>query len=172
MTPWLVAGALVLIAAVSTAIQFWAHLRSLNAHEQSSDPVVDVDRYRPMLRLLSCDASEHETDPALSRKMRKERSEQLRGYLRDLTGDYAKLLGALRLVMVQSADDRPDLAKTLARNRLMFAVAMCRIDLSLRLYDLGMGRNDLLRRDVLGLVDTLNVLRGQFQYVESAVWGA
>ena len=68
--------------------------------------------------------------------------------------------------------NRPDLAKALVRNRVLFAVVLCRINFRLRLYTLGIGRIEVLKPDVLGLVDALNVLRSQATLLaESAVWG-
>jgi hypothetical protein len=60
----------------------------------------------------------------------------------------------------------------LVRNQVLFAVALCRIDFRLRLYALGIGEAEGVKPDVLGLVDAFNVLRGQFSFMESAVWGA
>jgi hypothetical protein len=55
----------------------------------------------------------------------------------------------------------------------LFAIALCRIDFSLRLYSMGLGNAETLRAKTAGLVDAVNVLQGQFSFLaESAVWGA
>ena len=167
---WLIACAFCLIIAGAAAVQFWVHIRTLDAHKQSGAPVVDPDRYRPMLRLLSLEDTEL-ADPALRRKFRTQRRDLFREYLRSLTNDYGKFLAEVRLTMTQSGIDRPDLAKALVRNRVLFAVALCRIDFRLWLYALGIGTAEGLKLDALGLVYSFNVLRGQFSFVESAVWG-
>jgi hypothetical protein len=173
LMPWLVAFALLLIVAATAAVQFWAHLRTLDAHKRSDGSVADADSYRPMLRLLSEDDGELPADPALRSTMQAERRVRVREYLRALTADYGSLLAGVRLVMAQSDVDRPDLAKALVRNRVSFAVALCRIDLRLRLQAVGIGRGEVLRLELLGLVDALDVLRRQFAFIaESAVWGA
>jgi hypothetical protein len=169
---WLIACAFCLIVAGAAAVQFWAHMRTLDAHKQSGAPVVDADRYRPMLRLLSLEDTELLAEPALRRKFRTQRSDLFREYLRSLTRDYGKLLAEVRLIMTQSGIDRPDLAKALVRNQVLFAITLCRIDFRLRLYALGIGKTAGVKLDVLGLVNALNVMRGQFSFVESAVWGA
>jgi hypothetical protein len=163
---------LLLIVAGIAAFQVWAHMRTLDVQDQSAAPLVDVDRYRPMLRLLSDEDAERIADPTLRRKLRAQRCNLFRGYLRHLTEDYGKLLAGVRLLMTQSGIDRPDLAKVLVRNRVLFAVALCQIEFRLRLYALGIGKADDVKRDVLGLVDALGILRGQFSFVESEVWGA
>jgi hypothetical protein len=169
---WLISCAFLLIAAGTAAVQFWTYMRTLDAQKQSAAPFVDADRYRPMLRLLSDNDADVIADPLLRRTLRAQRCDLFRKYLRYLTEDYGKLLAGLRLIMTESGTDRPDLAKALARNRVLFAIALCRVEFRLRLYALGIGEADAVRLDVLGLVDALNMLRGQFNFVESAVWGA
>jgi len=169
---WYLLCAFLLTVAGTAALQFRAHMRILNAHKHSAASAVDPNRYRPMLRLLSLEETELIADPGLRKKHRAQRCRIFRGYLRDLTEDYGKLLAGLRLIMTQSGSDRPDLARALARNKVIFTVALCRIDFRVRLYALGIGKAESVKLDVLGLVDALNILRGQLSFVESAVWGA
>ena len=77
-----------------------------------------------------------------------------RAYLRCLAKDYGRLLSGVRLVMVESGVDRPDLAKTLLRSRTLFAMTLCRIEVNLWLHALGIGKVD-----VSGLVDALDAMR-------------
>jgi hypothetical protein len=169
---WLISFAPLLIVAAVAAVQFRTRLRTLDSQKQPAAALVDVDRYRPMLRLLSDEDANLIADPALRRKLRATRCDLFREYLRHLTEDYGKLLAGLRLIMTESSIDRPDLAKALARNRVLFAVAVCRVEFHLRLYALGIGNADVLKLQVRGLVDALDIMRGQFSFVESAVWGA
>ena len=123
------------------AARFWTHMRTLNAdRKRSGAPDVDPDRYRPMSRLLSLEDTELISDPALRRKLRIQRRDIFRGYLLSLTRDYGKLLGEVRLIMAQSGIDRPDLAKALIRNQVLFSLARCRIEFRLGLYALGIGK--------------------------------
>ena len=152
----LLIASLVLIAAVSGAVLFLARMRLLDSVVQSSTRLPDADRYRPMLRLLSDgDLDFASSNPVLRGRIRAQRRQMFRGYLRCLTKDYARLLSGLRRMMVESGEDRPDLAKALAKNRLMFAVALCKIEIHLQLHALGIGKVD-----VSGLVDALSALRG------------
>ena len=132
-----------------------ARMRLLNSVAQSNRPLPDAERYRPMLRLLSADdLSFVARNPALRAKLAARRRELFRGYVRCLTKDYAQLLGSIRRLMVESGVDRPDLAKALAKNRFAFALALCRIELHLRLHAVG-----LSNVDVSGLVEALDGLR-------------
>ncbi len=147
---------LILIAAGSGVMLFWARMRLLDSVAQSNKGLPDTDRYRPMLRLLSdADLDFASASPVLRGKIRARRREMFRGYLRCLTKDYARLLSGLRRMMVESGADRPDLAKALAKNRFLFALALCRIELHLQLHVLGIGKVD-----VSGLVEALDALRG------------
>jgi hypothetical protein len=145
----------VLLAAGSGILMLAARMRLLDSVAQSNRPLPDAARYRPMLRLLS-DEDLHfaARNPALRAKLAARRRDLFRGYVRCLTKDYARLLASIRRLMVESGVDRPDLAKALAKNRFVFALALCRIELHLRLHALG-----LSNVDVSGLVEALDGLR-------------
>lgn len=164
---------LLLLGAASVLTnRLWAHTRTLSAQKNSEARLVDTDRYLPMLRLLSDADIGQPADPALRRKLRSQRCDLFREYLGYLTVDYGKLLAGVRILMTESSGDRPDLAKALARNRALFIIAVCRIEFRLELYALGIGSAERLKTDALSLVESLNILRGQISFVESAVWGA
>jgi len=147
-------------------------LEDLSLSVSSTYSSIDADRYRPMLRLLSDEDHDFVSDPALCKKLRIRRCDLFREFLGSLTEDYRVLLSGVRLLMAESGNDRPDLAKALVRNRVSFAVARCRIEVRLRLYALGIGQTDVLRLEIQGLASALDVLRRQFSFLaESAVWG-
>jgi hypothetical protein len=149
-------GLLVLIATGSAVSLFAARMRSLGATKEALRVLPDAERYRPMLRLLSdTDLDFVAANPTLRSKIRSRRRDIFRGYLRCLTRDYSRLLSGVRQMMAESGVDRPDLAKALAKNRTMFALALCRIELHLQLHALGIGKVD-----VSGLVGALDSLRG------------
>jgi hypothetical protein len=159
---------LVLIVAGSAVTMFAARMRMLSFHNQPKTTLPDADRYRPMLRLLSdADMDFAAKSPILRKKMRTRRREMFRGYLRCLTRDYVGLLSSLRRIMVESDVDRPDLAKALAKNRAMFALALCRIEIHLQLHALGIGKVD-----VSGLVGALDALRGAVSVMTPATGSA
>jgi hypothetical protein len=150
---------LALIVAASFAMQFVSRLRTLRGAEmdvKSSNVNANLaGRYRPMLRLLSDeDMAFAAIDPKVARSLKAERRRIFRGYLRCLTKDYGRLLAGIRMVMVQSHVDRPDLAYALGKNRMLFALAICRIEFHLSLHTLGLGKVD-----ISGVVEAFDRLR-------------
>jgi hypothetical protein len=153
-----------MLAAGCGILMLAARMRLLNSVAQSNCPLPDAERYRPMLRLLSADDLKFAAhNPALHSKLAARRRELFRGYIRCLTKDYARLLGSIRRLMVESGVDRPDLARALAKNRLAFALALCRIEVHLRLHALG-----LSNVDVSGLVEALDGLRATVNVMTTA----
>jgi hypothetical protein len=153
----LFAAALIVIALVALASQYFFRLRTLRAAEMRPLPRNIADRYRPMLRLLSEDDLRLVAGNAASLKMlRAERRKIFRGYLACLTKDYASLLAVVRMVMVQSNMDRPDLARALAKNRALFALAVCKVEFRLALHWAGIGNVE-----VSALVGAFDALREQ-----------
>ncbi len=164
----LIIALLVSIAMGSALLLFVARMRLLDAHVQAQQNLPDTNRYKPMLRLLAdSDLGFAAANPKLRGKIRSQRRECFRGYLRCLTKDYARLLSGVRGMMVESGVDRPDLAKALARNRALFAFALCRIELHLQLHALGIGKVD-----VSGLVEALDSLRGAVSVMTPATGAA
>lgn len=160
----IVVGSLFLVALLLLSWQFLSRMRILRVAEGSALAVVSPDRYRPMLRLLSDEDLEFVAgNSALSRTLRSRRRELFRSYLRCLTRDYAYLLESVRAVMVRSGVDRPDLAQALAKNRVLFVVAICKVEMRLTLHAVGVGKVD-----ISGLVDALEALRSQVSVLGSA----
>jgi hypothetical protein len=161
-------AALVLIAFGYVGLEFWLKMRSLRSSTAAGIagrlPVLGADRYRPMLRLLSNDDLAFvSADSKLKRTLRARRRDLFRGYLRCLTADYARLLAGVREVMVHSGADRPDLARALAKNRVFFAIAICKVEFRLALHATGVGNVD-----IPGLVDALEALRGQVNVLSTS----
>jgi hypothetical protein len=160
----LFAGGLLLIVLGLIALQFVLKVRSLRSAEAGRAASMAPDRYRPMLRLLSDDDFTFISDDSkLQRQLRTKRRALFRGYLSCLTRDYAHLLACVRQAMVQSGVDRPDLARALAKNRVLFAIAICKVELRLALHATGFGRVD-----ISGLVNALETLRSQVSVMPTA----
>ena len=165
---FLFAALLIFIVFGLVALHFFTHLRRLNALSQGTSGVPAAGRYTPMLRLLSNDdARLVSLNKHLARKFRQQRVAIFRDYLQCLTRDYARLLGGVRLAMVRSHVDRPDLAAALARNQVLFALAVCRIEYRLWLHTAGIGTVD-----VSGLVGAMDALCVQARIVSPATAGA
>ncbi len=157
-------GTLLLIAFGALGLQFFLKLRTLQSARTLATTVVAAERYRPMLRLLSDDDLAFVSgNGKLRQSLRTRRRELFRGYLRCLTRDYAGLLAGLRLAIVQSGADRPDLFRALAKNRMLFALAICKIEFLLAIHAAGVGKVE-----IAGLVEAIEVLRSQVQVLSNA----
>ncbi|HWF11142.1 MAG TPA: hypothetical protein VG297_21885 [Bryobacteraceae bacterium] len=154
---------LFLIAFGAIGLQFLVKMRSLHAKAPTSTALLAADRYRPMLRLLSDNDLAFVANSKLRRSLKSRRRLLFRGYLRCLTKDYATLLSGVRDAMVRSGMDRPDLARALARNRTLFALAICKVEFRLMLHATGAGTVD-----ISSLVDALEALRGQVRVMTAA----
>jgi hypothetical protein len=126
-------------------------------------------RYRPMYRLLDesdCGfvASGFPGSRNL-RRFRSERRELFRVYLRNLGADHARIVGAIRDLLVQSQMDRPDLAKALYQCQLMFALAMLSVEFKLRLHALGIGSVDV--RSLVAAVEGLQLQLQDMVFVQA-----
>jgi len=91
-------------------------------------------RYRPMERLFSEEdfrflRTQAGFEPGLERRLRRQRREIFRDYLRHLRRDFARLHRVARLLVLLSPEDRPDLAKDLVRLKLVFWCAMAAVEI-------------------------------------------
>ncbi|HLK62028.1 MAG TPA: hypothetical protein VKU19_01215 [Bryobacteraceae bacterium] len=109
---------------------------------------LSIERYRPMLRLL--DAADLEFlrtqpgfSPKMERKLRAQRCQIFRGYLRCLRGDFERICTTIKVLMLQSRNDRPDLAAALVRHQVTFALGMASVEVRLLLYRWGLGAVDV-----------------------------
>jgi hypothetical protein len=103
---------------------------------------ISLDRYRPMLRMLDEGdiaflRSQPGFTPDMVKKLRSQRTLIFRGYLRSLETDFGRVCSAIKLVMLQSQLDRPELAKGLIRRQATFACAMLSVRAHLFFYSLG-----------------------------------
>jgi len=145
-----------LLFSAALAALFVARFSTLNC-PHSATAAARAGRYRPMLRLLSeKDLAPVRGDKRLLRRVRAERNVIFRGYLRCLALDYSRLLAGLRLAALESAVDRPDLARAVLRHRMLFAMLLCRVDVLLFLHRFG-----IRGLDVSGVVETLDSIRIQ-----------
>jgi len=84
-----------------------------------------LESYRPMERLFNESdyrflAEQPGYNPGIAKKLRIERQRIFRGYLRQLIGDFHRLVHVANLMMVYSGDDRSDMARSISRLRLRF----------------------------------------------------
>jgi hypothetical protein len=115
---------------------------------------LSVDRYQPMLRLLDeSDLKFMRSQPGftsrMEAKLRAQRRQILREYLRGLETDFRRVCTAVKLLMLQSESDRPDLASVLMQQQASFAWGMAVVKVRLALYGWGFASvdaSDLVKR--------------------------
>jgi len=131
---------------------------------------LSTERYKPMMRLLdSADIEFLRSQPGYTHEMenrlRAQRCQVFRGYLRCLTTDFQRVCTALKVVMAQSEQDRPDLAGVLVHQQMMFASGMIAIHFRLMLYRFG-----ICNVEVASLVRIFDGMRAELcNLVPSAV---
>ncbi len=119
-----------------------------------------LEKYRPMQRLLAEEdfqylAAQEYSPPWLAARLRRQRIQAFRGYLKWLSNDYRRLEAALLLLMANSPNDRPDLARDLLKRRLTFSFAILAAEWRLVLFRFGATPGDVSR-----LVAVLDDMRG------------
>jgi hypothetical protein len=124
---------------------------------------LSIERYRPMTRLLAKEDLEFlREQPGFSRKaerrFRVQRCQIFRGYLDWLNQDFNQVLKALKLVLIQSSQDRPDLAGALLRQQMQFAVGMADARARMLLYRCGFSGVD-----VTDLMRSFDNMRAELQ---------
>lgn len=120
---------------------------------------LSVERYRPMIRLLDREdldflRSQPGFTPQMATKLRIQRCQIFRGYLRCLNADFGRVSAALKVLMLQSRNDRPDLAAALVRHQATFLWGMFVVQIQLMLFRWG-----LCGVDVTSLVKVFDVMR-------------
>lgn len=131
---------------------------------------LSTERYRPMMRLLDGRdleflSSQPGFNPHMAARIRAQRCQIFRGYLRCLCADFRRTSAALKLIMLHSQGDRPDLAGALIRHQIAFGWGMLAVNFRLHLYRFG-----LCTVDVAGLVRIFDTVRIELRsMVPSAV---
>lgn len=124
-----------------------------------------ISAYRPMLRLLSeSDYTFLASQPGVTtetiRQLRRDRRRIFRAYLRNLVRDFHRLHLAARMTLIYSSQDRPDLARTLLRQRVRFAGAVLQVEYRLVLHTFGLGNVDVT--ELLGALEGMRMNVGSF----------
>jgi hypothetical protein len=132
---------------------------------------LSLERYRPMLRLLDeqdLDFLRRQPDftPRMVSRLRAQRSRIFLEYLSFLNQDFARVVMALKLVLIQAQKDRPELASALLRHQFEFAAGMVSAHGRLFLYRWG-----LCSVDVTGLMRIFDATRLELQKLVPATLG-
>ena len=120
---------------------------------------LSIERYRPMMRLLDGGDLEFiRSQPGftarMAAKVRMQRCQIFRGYLRCLTADFSRVCAAMKILLLQSQHDRPDLAGILIQRQTLFAFGMLTVQTRLLLYRWG-----VCGVDVTSLVKIFDLMR-------------
>jgi hypothetical protein len=120
---------------------------------------LSIERYRPMMRLLDGGdleflRSQPGFTPRMATRLRIQRCQIFRGYLRCLNSDFQRVCAAIKVLMLQSRHDRPDLASVLIQRQAMFACGMAMVYFRLFLYRWG-----VTGVDVASLVRNFDLMR-------------
>jgi hypothetical protein len=109
---------------------------------------LSIERYRPMIRLLDGEdleflRSQPGFTPEMATKLRVQRCQIFRAYLQCLNADFGRVCTAIKVLMLQSRDDRPDLAAALVRYQARFVLSMALIQFRVVLFRWGLGAVDV-----------------------------
>jgi hypothetical protein len=154
----IVTGAALVLAAVLLIRKIAVPGGSLPVTAEWIDEL-SIERYRPMMRLLDGGDLEFlRTQPGFTpqmvTKLRIQRCQIFRGYLRCLNTDFGRVCAAIKLVMLQSRHDRPDLAGALMRQQALFVAGVLSVHFHLFLYRWG-----LCQVDVTSLMKIFDMMR-------------
>lgn len=138
--------AALIVATVTVLRKLGSADRSLPVSAEWIDEL-STDRYRPMMRLLDAGdieflRSQAGFTPKMESKLRAQRCQIFRGYLRCLNIDFKQVCMALKLVLVQSEQDRPDLSAVLVHHQIMFTSGLLAVYFRLFLYRWDIGTVD------------------------------
>jgi hypothetical protein len=119
---------------------------------------LSTDRYRPMFRLLDEDdlallIGHPGSGRAREGRIRAERCAIFRDYLRSMSLDFGRICKAIEILLVQSQDDRPDLAVLVLKQKVRFTLAVMEVHSRLVMFRYGWGTVDV--SSLLGVFDSL-----------------
>jgi hypothetical protein len=109
---------------------------------------LSLDRYQPMLRMGDPgDLQILRQQPGFTWrrvfKFRMQRAQLVRGYLRSLDTDFARVCAAIHIMLLQSPQDRPDCMRSLFRQQIVFTCSLLIVRMRLWLYSWGVGVVDV-----------------------------
>lgn len=120
-------------------------------------------RYKPMERLLEDGDFEYLESQSghsrkLARRVRAERFRLFRMYARCLDRDFNRICMAIKVIMIHSQVDRPDLVTLLLKTKFTFIVCLVAVEYRLLIFRFGVGQVD-----VRPLVSAMDALRLQLR---------
>jgi len=122
--------------------------RSTQQWERTGE--LSVERYRPMCRLLESDdlaflRKQPGATPQMVKRLRKQRAQVFRGYLKCLECDFQQASETLMAMLIDSDVDRTDLIPSLLRTRLRFSTGIFMVRCRLVLYRWNISQKPIAR---------------------------
>ena len=108
---------------------------------------ISIEKYRPLEKLLAEEeyvflASQPGFTPEIGRRFQAERRAAFRSYLRLLRRDFDDLYRGAKTIALYSREDRPDFARALIQQKIVFTWALFVVEWRLALHTMGIGRID------------------------------
>jgi len=127
------------VLAVSLGIVIWRAAFSHKVLPVTAEWIADLseDRCPPRMQ-MPCGV-----ESRVAARMRRERCQLFSDYLQRLEEDFGRATVALKILMMQSREDRPDLASALLRHQLAFGCGIVSARARLFLYRWGIGSVDV-----------------------------
>jgi hypothetical protein len=130
----------------------------ISGFSDDSDELFSATRYRAMERLLSQDdytflRSQSGWNRRREKNFRKTRAGIVHAYVQQLFEDFNKICKAIKVLIVTSEVDRPDLAGLLMKHKFLFAVGMISVECKLTQY--GFGWRSVDAQDLMGTLESM-----------------
>ncbi len=169
------AGAAIIVIGILTAFAMvFRRLMRPGAHPADANwlEYLSIERYRPMMMLLderdlASLAAHTEGASGGAAGLRRRRARLFLAYLRSLNDDFSRVCSAIKLLMVHSQVDRPDLAVILLRSRIRFVYGMMAAHFQLILFRYGLPAPDVA--PLVNMLQSLRVELGSLQPAACAV---
>ena len=156
-------GAVALLLVAAFGAVFFRLASRFDAAAVTSEWLDDfsLENYAPMERLLDASdfrflAAQPGHRPEVAKRLLAERRKIFSEYLELLVRDFNHLHFLARLMLVHSAQDRPELARELFEQQIQFYFAVCFVRCKVALYPLGWTAVDVPK-----LLHALQRMRGQ-----------
>jgi len=163
------------VLGVLAAVAFVLLFRRVHARAEAAQTDLgwssefSITKYRPMERLFLEEdydflAAQPGFHPKIYGRLQAERRRVFRHYLRCLRKDFNRLSTAAKTLLLVAPQDRPDLARNILKQRMLFSWALWGVEVRLLLQTAGVGTVD-----VRGLVGTMESMREQLRYLSQSV---
>jgi hypothetical protein len=171
----LVTGAVLAVLAGIAFLLLFRRLRERTETAQTDlgwSSEFSISKYRPMERLFLEEdydflAAQPGFRPKIYGRLQAERRRVFRHYLRCLRKDFNRLSTAAKTLLLMAPLDRPELARNILKQRMLFSYALWTVEARLALQTVGLGTVDV--RQLVGVMESM---REQLRYLSQSVVAA